>query len=162
MIHYPHTELQNWPKRREKENFKTIIFLIPVCYVLGVGLYLKTHQKMYNFFILGLIGLSANVIFMIYAYFRGALIINNTIKEIDITETDVVFKTFSFKIWKFYTYNEKKVVVKKIDFKFHSDEFPLRDTKYELKRECHIITFNDTEFYFLTKYFEVDLSSVIG
>ena len=161
MTYYSNEELINWYKRLEKRNFKnTTLSIILACFV-GLGMFFDSRQQISNKFIFGLSGIIVIISFFIFVYFRTALIAKKTIKEIEITESNIVFKTFSHNITAICTIDEKKKVIKPIDFVFFQDEYPLNDNKYKIERKCFKIVVNDAEFYLLYKYFKDDLETVI-
>lgn len=161
MTYYSNEELINWFKRLEKRNFKnTMLSIITGCFV-GFGMFFDCGQQISNHFIFGLSGIIAIISFLIFTYFRTALIAKKTIKEIEITDSNIVFRTFSHNTTIIYTIYEKEKEIKPINFNFFQYEYPLDDTKYKLKRKCFKIVVNDAEFYLLYKYFEDDLEAVI-
>lgn len=161
MTYYSNEELINWFKRLEKRNFKnTILSIILACFV-GLGMFFDSGQQINDKFIFGLSGIIAIISFFIFGYFRTAFIEKKTIREIEITDSNIVFKTFSHKTSIICTIDEKKKVIKPIGFNFFQYEYPLDDTKYRLERKCIKIVVNDAEFYLLYKYFEDDLDAVI-
>jgi len=161
MIYYANEELINWFKKLEKRNFKnTTLSIIFACFV-GLGMFFECSQQMNSKFVFGLSGIIVIITFFIYIYFRTARIINNTIREIEVTDSNIIFKTFTHNTRIIYTIDEKKKIIKPIGFNFFQYEYPLDDTKYKLERKCLKIVVDDIGFYLLYKYFNDDIETVI-
>lgn len=154
-------ELVTWFKRYERQNLKITILLIIFACLGGVGFFFDAQKEIDNKFIFGAGGLVLIIIFFLYAYLNSGSLTNKTIREISFTDSEIVFSTFSYKLFMLYKIKEKEIVVNPSAFKFIKSEYPVKNKKLKLQKECFIITNNDIEFFLLFKYYSDDLLTQI-
>ncbi|BFM43863.1 hypothetical protein CFS9_25040 [Flavobacterium sp. CFS9] len=161
MKYYSNNELVTWFKRYERQNLKITILLIIFACLAGVGFFFDGQKEIDNKFIFGSGGLVLIIVFFLYAYLNSGALTNKTIREISFTDSEIVFSTFSYKLFALYRIKEKEIVVDLPAFKFIKSEYPVNNKKVKLQKECFIITNNGIEFFLLFKYFNDDLLTQI-
>lgn len=161
MKYYSNNELVTWFKRYERQNLKITILLIIFACLAGVGFFFDAQKQIDNKFIFSAGGLVLIIIFFLYAYLNSGSLTNKTIRGISFTDTEIVFSTFPYKLFVLYRIKEKEIVVDPSAFKFIKSEYPVKNKKLKLQKECFIITNNGIEFFLLFKYFNDDLLTQI-
>jgi hypothetical protein len=153
-------DISVWFKGKERKGFYVTFFGIIVSIFITFSVTLTADRYDNNKFIFGLIGNVGLIIFFLYAYFNAAIISNNTINEIEISETKIIIKTFSYNIMNFYTMKEKEIAMD--SFTLLLTEYPLKDPKGVIIRNCYELKIGDSVFYLLYKYFDSDLIDVLN
>ena len=157
MKYYSNNELVNWFKRYERQNLKITILLIIFACLAGAGFFFDAQKEIDNRFIFSVGGLVLIIVFFLYAYLNSGSLTNKTIREISFTDSEIVFYTFSYKLFVFYKIEAKEIVLDSSTFKFIKSEYPVKNKKIKLQKECFIIRNNGIEFFLLFKYFNDDL-----
>lgn len=157
MKYYSNNELVNWFKRYERQNLKITILLIIFACLAGAGFFFDAQKEIDNRFIFSAGGLVLIIVFFLYAYLNSGSLTNKTIREISFTDSEIVFYTFSYKLFVFYKIEAKEIVLDSSTFKFIKSEYPVKNKKIKLQKECFIIRNNGIEFFLLFKYFNDDL-----
>ncbi|MCV9928323.1 hypothetical protein OIU83_11690 [Flavobacterium sp. LS1R49] len=142
-------------QRRESKNSIFTILLI-----LFIGFAILADQRGDKIF--GLSGWTLISLFFFYIFIRASFIFNRTIKEIEINELGVVFKTYGFKLFGLIPLTGKRVATGYRDLKFSLKEFPLKENKKALIIECYLIVIKDVEYYLLHKDFEDSLIQTLA
>jgi len=155
------TTLDTWVQSRQKQIIRVNIFAGVLYFFMGLGVYFNTNEQFSGNFFFGVSILFLVFLFVLLGSRFNSRIVNNTIKEIEITGTSCVIKTFQFRFIYVYTFEEKLISKDFHDIKLSLVEYPLVDGKKTLKRECYKLKVDEGEFYLLKEYFEDELSSII-
>lgn len=140
----------NCQKRESKNSFLTIL--------LTLFLWLAIMAKPNGDKTFGLSGLILISLFFIYTFIRAGLIFNRTIKEIEINELKIVFKTYRFRIFWLIPFCEKNIKTEYKGLKLSLNEFPLKENKKALPIECYLLVIKEVEYYLL--YIDFDDSLI--
>lgn len=157
MIFQSNNELITWFKRYERQNLMITLLLIIFACLAGVGFFFDAQKENDNKFIFGAGGLVLIIIFFLYAYLNSGSLTAKTIREISFTDSEIVLSIFSYKLFVLYRIKEKEIVLDPSAFKFIKSEYPVKNKKIKLQKECFIITNNGIEFFLLFNYFNDDL-----
>ena len=157
MKYYSNNELITWFKKYEKQNLMITVLLIIFACLAGAGFLFDAKEEIDNKFVFGIIGLVLIIFFFLYAYLNSGSLANKTIKEIELTDSEIIFLTFSYKLFLFYTIEEKKIIIGLPLFNFVKSEYPINNKKVNIKKECYIIKNNEVDFFLLFNYFDDSL-----
>ncbi|KAF2082770.1 hypothetical protein [Flavobacterium sharifuzzamanii] len=157
MVYCSNNELITWFKKYERQSLIITVLLIIFACLAGTGFFFDTRKEIDNKFIFGVIGLGLIIIFFLYAYFNSGSLTNKTIREIEFTDSEVTFSTFSYRLFVLYKIEKKKIVIDLALFKFVQSEYPISNKKVNIKKECFRITHNEDDFFLLFKYYDDNL-----
>jgi len=161
MTYFSNEDLATWVVDKQKQNFYGTLVSLAFGSFAGLGIYLQSNAKVDKRFIVGIIGLLFIIILFLYAYFRKSGIYNNTIKEIEISDLNIVIKTFPCKLFLFYNLEAKTITINLSDIIFLKSEYPLKEKRSE-EIECFKFKVGDDEYYLLDTYFEKELIGAVN
>lgn len=154
-------ELDVWVQNRQKQIFRVTIFAAVLCFFAGLGVYFNTNKQFNGSFFVGTLSMCSVFLFVLFSSRFNSNVVNRTVREIEINETNIVVKTFAFRFMYVYTFDEKSFSKEIYDISFSLIEYPLKDGKNILERECYKLKIDGEEYYLLYKYFENEVIDVM-
>lgn len=161
MKYFTNRELFDWVEKRQKTGFRGTVLLIVLFLFMGAGMYFDSKEEFNNRFLFGVIGELFLMLFLTYNYINSLTIINKTIKEIEISETSIVLKTFPCYILGKQIMKEKIISKEFHSVNFSSAEYPLKDKNKNFETTCSKFKIREIEYYLLNGYFDNDLMNVL-
>lgn len=128
----------------------TLIFIIVPCCVALLFADRWTHK---NFWFYETALFSINLFTFLGLYKKGKLL-NSTIKEVELTNDFIKFKTYDFYILRLFRLVQKNEKVSLADFRIQSVDFPIKEIEKHLTKGCFIIKINSKKYYLLQDYFD--------
>ncbi|AWK06337.1 hypothetical protein HYN56_19745 [Flavobacterium crocinum] len=121
---------------------------------IGFGISRGDKDGLSNNAILGLLGVVVITILFMSSYIRFASIFNRTIKEIERNDSEILIKTYDFRIFRLFLLKGKNLRIDRKKLQIALNEFPMRENKKPGIVECYILRSGETEFYLLYKEFD--------